>query len=1182
MTAARDAPAPRFKVLGPLEVLLAGRPVELGGRKQRTVLARLLVAAGEPVSVPRLAEDLWAGEPPAMASASLQSYVCNLRRLLEPGRRPRDKPRHLVTREVGYALLVSEADRDDEQFVGQLATADGLLGTGAAAEAADAAGAALRLWRGEPYAGVAEADWAAPAVRRLADARLDGIELHAAALVLTGRASQATVALEALVAEAPYRERGWALLMAALHLAGRTADALRAFQRVRSILADELGLDPGAAIRDVEGLILDQDDPAIRAFLLGRDARPDRTSAATSVTPPAPTTSAPTRSARVGAPVRPDEPPIGPFRRPDEQSVTPAPDGGLVGRTRELERVEAALRAVRDRGEVTFVLLTGEPGIGKTSLARQASRLAAAAGWQVGWGRCAEDGDTPAYWPLSDVIRSLPDTEPARELLAVLRGGPDDTPGRPAAVVFEALAGGLPRVVGDAPTVVVLDDVQWADPDTLAALRFLALYLPAAPLAVVATAREPFVNPALETLLAVLARTTCVRVRLGPLAADDIAALAARHGAETDPALVTAVNRRSAGNPFFATELLRLPPEQLRADALPDAVRDVIRHRLSLLPADAVSLISLTAALGEQIDFDLLCGVSGLPLDRVCELLDVAVAIGMLREVEDSLGFSHALVRDAVVSELGLLQRQRIHLRAATASAALPGRRRGELAHHLAAAGPLARATDVVAAAAAAADEATRAGGYDEAVRWRRLVADRVTGTEADPSTRSAIHRELGAALLRAGERDEGQGEIVTALDLAVSTRDPAGAARAAAALAAGSGAWPWIGYRERPERIIRALTRTAELVADRPADERAQVLAHLSLASYYVGDAPARAAELAAEAVGLIDAVEDPATMSSVLTAGCFANWRPGSEGEMAALARRMSTVAVRGGEPAAAVIAGSYLLAADLTMGATSANETLATIGEITGRAQLPAFTTVGFAWATVSLLAITGDLDGALAQLEEATRLHRRSGLYEWDASRVLSLANVALVAGRPELVASELPGPESMADGAFGVEYRALDAACRGDRDRARKLLADHPAEDWRRDWTWYGTLALRAEIVELVGAVEHAEPLERLFTPYRGLIANFGTALQCLGPVDLSLGRLALLRGEPDRAAAYLRDAVDLAGRVGSPVWLARARAYLADAVRAGGEPGRDDPDELLGLADATARDLGVRLRPAVR
>ena len=320
-----------FRLLGTVEMAAGDRVVEVGSAKQRALLASLLLRLNHVVPVVTLVDDLWDGPAPPTVRVTLQSLVSRLRRAFEEAGRDAspDQPR-LRSRDGGY-VLEATADRVDALRFDRL-TGEGrrALATGDAAAAADVLEAALGLWRGAALGDLADRPFARAEAQRLEDARLGAVEDLADALLAVGRPQDALDRLEGHVAEWPLRERPWRLVMLALYRLGRQSDALRAFRRVRRVLAEELGVEPMPELRRLAERILHQ-DPGLEVL------HPDL---------PA------TVAQRTHLPRRHD---------------LPIPLTSFVGRERELVDVVALLSGCR------LLTLTGPGGAGKTRLALQAA-----------------------------------------------------------------------------------------------------------------------------------------------------------------------------------------------------------------------------------------------------------------------------------------------------------------------------------------------------------------------------------------------------------------------------------------------------------------------------------------------------------------------------------------------------------------------------------------------------------------------------------------------------------------------------------------------------------------------------------------------------------------------------------------------------------------------------------------
>jgi predicted ATPase/DNA-binding SARP family transcriptional activator len=304
----------QYRILGSLEVGLDGPAFTVKGGKPRALLALLLLHRNEVVPAERLIDDLWGESAPATAANTLQVYVSQLRKLVED---------RLVREGPGYRLRVEAGELDAERFEQLASEGSSALGRRSYGEAAELLGQALALWRGPVLADARYESFAQPEIARLEELRLGAIEDRIEAEVGLGHHDQVIGDLEALVAENPSRERLRGLLMLALYRAGRQSEALEAYQEARRALLDELGLEPGPELRELEQAILRQDESLAR--------------------------------------------------RPLPESNVPVPVSTLVGRSRELEEISELLRS----GQARLLTLTGPGGAGKTRLAIEAANALA-------------------------------------------------------------------------------------------------------------------------------------------------------------------------------------------------------------------------------------------------------------------------------------------------------------------------------------------------------------------------------------------------------------------------------------------------------------------------------------------------------------------------------------------------------------------------------------------------------------------------------------------------------------------------------------------------------------------------------------------------------------------------------------------------------------------------------------
>ncbi|WKU05824.1 BTAD domain-containing putative transcriptional regulator [Micromonospora sp. HUAS LYJ1] len=722
-------------VLGPVRAVRDGTPVDLGAPRQRAVLARLVAAGGHVVSVDRLVDDLWAGDPPPRAQAALQVYVSNLRRVLEPHRLARTPARVLVTAAPGYALRLPTAHVDAWRFEAALrsATPDAAPGPVAALTVLDAA---LACWgAGGPYAEFGGEPWADREGERLTQLRSTAVEQRAGLLLELDRPHEVVRDLDPHVREHPLRERAAMLLAVALYRLGRQADALDVLRAVRTTLAEQLGIDPSRALRTLETDLLRQ-SPRLEPAVPGPPVHP-----------------------------APGPPPVAAVPGPPPAAAGPpaAPDPRqVVGRTAEVARLRAAAdRAARSGLGVCW--LGAEAGAGKSTLVRQIAGTLADAGWRTAVGTCPPVEGAPPAWAWREVVattrRFLPPEETENRGLRPLLDpdGPDDARGgHDEFHLRRALAAHLSRLTGHGPLLLVVEDVHHADGATLRVLRHLAAALTGAPVLVVVTYRPDEVTDDVVAARAALAGVPAVEVTLGGLDAEAVTAVLRRHGVH-DAGVLRTVRERSAGNPLFAIGLAGLVAAEGPAaalDGVPAGVRHLLTRRLARLPAGARTVLRQAAVCGVEVDVDLLLAVDGGPEEPVLAGLEAGVTAGLLVEpAPGRVRFAHALMRDVLYHGLPLLRRTRLHARVL---AVLREQRCDDVAmlgrHALAALTP-STAADAVVHLTAAARRAGSLGAAEEAAAfWAGALRAADLAPAVPARTRLDLHRELAAARALAGE----------------------------------------------------------------------------------------------------------------------------------------------------------------------------------------------------------------------------------------------------------------------------------------------------------------------------------------------------------------------------------------------------------------------------------------------
>jgi DNA-binding SARP family transcriptional activator len=838
-----------FRALGPVEAVVAGRLVDLGAPMQRALLALLVSRVGQPVAVEVMLEALWAGSPPPSAMASLQAYVANLRRVLEPDRAPRTPAMVLRTCPRGYLLDSGVVDVDVHRFGEHATTGWQAWERGDPRQALTEFEAGLALWRGQAYAEVASANCVVPEVARLEELHLSVVEARCAALLAVGAHEVAVAELEAFIQAHPLREYGCELLSLALYRAGRQADALGVLRTTQKRLADELGIDPRPALQHLEREILNQ-VPAL-------DWQPAAAAQAVTLA----------RRSAASPPVGSAGPASAPVGTTGQ---APASVGGgevFVGREAPLRHLAEAL-AGAEAGRGRVVAVSGEPWIGKTSLLR---RFAEQADVPVLWGACPEHVAAPPLWPWEQVLRAVGGRFPNRcvpgpvaELLdaGIPRQGDGVDVGGATLGRFEAIVHYLTDLSRAVPLVIVLDHLHRADLSSLRLLAHLAESVPTSRLLLAVSYRSDEVSSLAETLAA-LARSGMTRIDLCGLGPQDTQALvSAVLTQEVDPRTADGLWARTEGNPFFLREFIKLVTGEQRLDQVhtapvPTPVREVVLGGVARLPQTAADMLSVAAVAGRHFDIEVVAEAASMEIEAALEALDTAVAAGLVREDQQRLGwfrFAHALAAEALYDTIGRLRRARLHRRIGVAAArAWAGKpdRAAEVARHWL----LAAELDPTAAAQAATHAATaarvadaRLAFADAAALWRQaLAAADLAGAEG--LDRYPLLIGLGTSLYRAGSPHDGLAVFIQAMEETLGTHTDPDISRLITAAVAAISELDWYPADdgEVNARLVEVFERALSEVTD--PEQLAVLRSCLDVARYYDGD-PVRRVALSDEAI--------------------------------------------------------------------------------------------------------------------------------------------------------------------------------------------------------------------------------------------------------------------------------------------------------------------------------------------
>lgn len=1113
-----------------------GRVIDVGPRKQRAVLAALLLAQGRVVSTDRLADAVWGDDVPASVTASLQVYISNLRRAL----RDSQMASPIVRQPPGYFLEVTPDEVDVTVFAADCARAAAAVEGERWAEALTAADAALSLVRGDLLEDMADAHWVRADAARVAEMRTECLANKVVALLALGKVPAALTEVSRLRSLDPLADRGCRLQMLALYRAGRAAEALESFTRHARLLDDELGLEPGPELRALQTAILRQ-----APELTGWPRSPEWTGAATVPQP--------------------------------EVTAVPSPvvevasqRAALVGRGRELARAADVLARVA-AGATRWLVLTGPPGIGKTRLAEEITGLVRARGGDVAWVGCPDEQATPPWWPMRHLVREL-----GADADAVLEFPPNADPDTARFLVYERVQSLLESRPG--LLAVVVDDVQWSDTASAACLAYIAGALRDHPVLMIVTVRDGEHTPEVARLLSTVARGEDNRhIEVPALSSADVATLVDEVAEEAVTAAeIAELADRTGGNPFFVSEYARLPRAERAGSEIPRAVRSVLERRLAALDPAVIQMLRAAAVIGDVIDASavpVLAQATRLDLDTLADYLDEAAdeRIVLTAHAGEGYAFAHGLLREQLLAGMPALRRQRMHAKVAEVLADsnapdAPTRR----AQHLIAAQPLVEPVAVVAACRLAAEEATAQWSSDIAARWWQAALDaydRQPAAERDDAERDALTVELLEAHSRAGRGQLVLDSVQRYLGEALRTGRAPSAGRVASALLRASGGWPWLAPGKDAGELLALLGRAAAL-AESDASSAARVLPALAVGHCYhpdpgVAQALLDRAERVAEDTGDVDVLAD-VLVGRLIT---FSGVATLSHQTLQWVARLNTLGHSRSREDS--VIAHSVATMAAMNLGDVAAARAHVEAG-IAGSEELrlPVLR-AQLRWMEAVLAMWVGDFAEAARHHAIATHVHEQTELYE-AGSGLLATASLLRERGGPigqdwaGVHADKQTGGQSMV-GVVRTALLTLESGPQGRAEAIQTLRQSAGARNRGHIWTTLGHQALLAHLAADHGLPEFADALLAALEPFRDRIAVIGQ-VGLAGPVALATARLYALRGDADRALADVTLARDIAERNGGVPTMLRCRLLECELVAPSAERTRA-AEELAADAD---------------
>lgn len=895
---------------------------------------------------------------------------------------------------------------------------------------------------------------------------------------------------------------------------------------------------------------------------------------------------------------------------------------GFIGRRRELDALQAALtRAVS--GQPGVVLLTGEPGIGKTRTAQEMVEHARQRDVLALWGRCPEEPGAPPYWPWLQLIRRYVAVQDE----AVL----DETLGAAAAYVaaldpeqlgrlgldrplplesdaakarfrlFDAIAGFWRRAAAHQPILLVIDDLHRADVPSLRLLEFIMAEAGTSRLMVLGTYRDSEVvrqHPLSDTLAELHRHAPVLRFLLGGFSPAETARFVSTVVPDASAELAVVLHEQTEGHPLFLAELA-LDSNQSGAPgaqtarrgmrAVPKGVRDVIGVRLNRLSPSCLRVLQHAAVFGREFRLDLLARVLGDVTEDDClAALDEARTASLVEVLAEpgAYQFSHALVRDTLYDELTAAQRARWHQNIGQVfELAYQGdltRCLSALAHHYHAAGASGDVTKAIEYATRAAERAAATQAHEEASRHYLQACDLLPAGSAADARRCRLLLGLGNAQNSAGASEQALTTFVQAAACARRLGDAALLARAAI----GFGDAQWRLGSEGSQAVV--LIREA-LARVEPADVRTRTALLTALCQALLfSNQPDAAETVFRQAVALARELDDPLMLFRALCAILPGRWFPDRLALRIEAAREATELVHRAGHPewVAPYLSGWHtgdLMESGDTVAATST----ARFHLVTGETMREPFNQA----VALAALAMIATHEGRFADAEPLAVQALRCG-QRFDRANAAGIFGVQMFTlrrhqgrlGELAPVLRQFMGKAS--PGGTWLPGLALLHCELGARDEARSVFEKIAAGGFAampQDAIRIASLAYLAEVCVWLGDTVRAAMLYDLLLPYAERNLVFGAHTASFGAGARLLGMLATTLQRWDVAQQQLEYAIQFDQRSGGRPWLAHSRhAFALMLMRREGDGDRALALSLLEAALEEARQLGmVRLEQDV-
>ncbi len=1153
----------QIDVCGSFGVTVDGRRCDVGlFRQGRLLLALLAIERERPVSRDEVSHAIWGPHASGTPSAGLSSVLSRVRRALG---------RHVIASPSRTSLqLAPHVGVDFHDAARWLARSTEAIERALPDEAMRMAERTIRvadlgLLPGEP------APWLEPWRRELSDLGIRARECFVlAALHVGGPALQHAVArAHEVVAAEPFRESARMLLMRVLRDQGNVVEALGAYEELRELLRDELGVAPGLALRELHAELLRGPD----------DAVPKRRS---------PERAWPAASAS-------------------------ADRADFVGRDAELQLLRESFAGAMRASRGQLILLEGDAGIGKTRLASQFARECESSSAVTLYGRCDADTLVP-YQPFVEALRHRLDLvsrelealapryrgELARVLpelrdLDAARGGTAE-PGRSLDrhELFEAVATVLGAIGGATAALVVLDDLHWADKPTLLMLRQIVRSTSESPLVLLGTYRETERGePLVDTIVDLRREHVVERVALRGLEHEAATSLIqGLSGSPVPTRFCRTMWEESQGNPFFLEEMLRSGEQGLDESAwragvqsVPEAVKDVIGRRLNALSDDALKLLEIGCAAGSEFTLEVLEDLCDLSEDGLDTALGEAIHARLIIEVPAAYGrfaFEHNLTRQTLYEDLTLTRRARLHLRIGETIERTTGadgpRPDALLAYHFLRAPPDKGLPKAVSYAQRAGRSALDLLAWEEGVRHYSDALDALARLGDDPERRLELLLALGDAQLKSGDTRRARASFREAGDVARGLGDNHAVARAALGCGQVLG-----GVVDRT--TVGVLDEALTALGDDDDVLRSRLLSQLAIELRFSRE-PTRMAAFGAEAVALARSTSDPTALSTALIARHWSLWKPENLHERLDTCTELLELAAAAGARTIELQGHRWRMLNLLELGnAIDADAELDAYAALAQQRRRPSELLYVHLFRAMRLL-MCGRYEEAESQSRTSFELGQRVG--DTNAHQAFTLQMAVLRRDLGGLAQIEddvracvhrypaIPGWRCVLAHLLGELGRADEAAAEL-AELSRERFGAIP-----RDGLWLGALAHLAETAATLGDVHHAEVLYELLADFPDRAVVIGWAASCLGSSSRPLALLAATLDQTAAASRHFDHALRRNEEMGATPWVARTCVEFGEhLLRAPGAAERDRGAQLLkqGLGEAQTLGMADLARP---